>query len=807
MSPSSAQKEREAVERPLRYIKDGQFRKLDAVKNLAAFIREQSVRASQKHPSEKPFFDALRALFEGYEKLTPEERVSKIEQALALIGGVKEERAFEGFMAIDHPLRPLQEIEKKYAELAQKVQFLKGVGPKMAEKFRKAGIETIYDLMNFFPHRYEDRREVRKIKDAREGEDAVFVGEIIYHGMAFYKGLRRKTYEVQIQDETGRMKLKWFRFFAGSFEHLRQGMKVIVVGKPKFYKGQCEIHHPDFEAYQGELDSQSFGRIIPVYTEIGGVYQKTIRKVMDRAVSQFCADRVCLLPAEICERHEFLPPWKILHELHRPVRMHTKGECEKALSALAFEELFFYCLSLAKQKQTWNARPGIAFDSPGKLRESLVAALPYKLTGAQTRTLATILEDMKKPFVMNRLLQGDVGSGKTVVAALACLQAIESGFQAALMAPTELLAEQHARNFRRWFEPLGLRVVLASGNMNATERDAVYAGLASGEIAFVVGTHAVLEPKVEFSKLGLVVIDEQHRFGVRQRAKLRAKGPDPDVLVMSATPIPRTLALTLFSDLNVSILDEFPLGQKRIETHLFFDRDRARAYEEIRARVAAGEQAFVVYPLVEASERLEAKDATSMAEIFQREVFSEFKVALIHGQMPPAQKDEVMGRFLAKEIDILVSTTVIEVGIDVPNATCILIEHPDRFGLSQLHQLRGRVGRGEKESVCLLIAPTGLSQLARARLKIFAQTLDGFALAEEDLRIRGPGDLFGVLQSGLPPFRIAAFPKDLGLLESARIEAFRILESDPGFQAPAHRHFSWVLSTLWKDKMKMTEIG
>lgn len=796
------------IERPLKFIKDAQFRKINAVKNLSGYIvglceKGLAIPAGGFHEK----LEKLRSLFQDYDEVALEKKVEKIEVALGAFGPKEQAERVERFISLDHPSYEIKDLEKSYGELSKKVQYLKGVGPRMGEKLGKVGIESIYDLMNFFPSRYEDRSTISKVKELHEGIESVVAGEIVYLGVAFYKGLRRKTYEIQLQDETGRVRLKWFHFYMGTFEKLKQGMHLIVSGKPIKYREQFEIHHPDFEVYYGEKDTVSFGKIVPVYREIGGMYQKNIRKIMDNVVRQYSAMRLCLLPPTICKEHDFLPPWKSVFELHQPKKVPGEFEHLSLVRGLAFEELFFYCVALAKHKEKASLRPGISFARPTTLDQRLIEALPYELTNAQKRVLHTIKSDMAKPFAMNRLLQGDVGSGKTVVAAIAALTAIEHGYQAVFMAPTEILVDQHLKNFRKWLEPLGVSVASLSGKFSASEKKKIQEDVKAGKISFLVGTHAVLEPGIEFESLGIVVVDEQHRFGVRQRASLRNKGLDPDVLVMSATPIPRTLALTLFSDLDVSIIDEFPKGRKEIQTKVFSERDRTKAYEIIRACVKRGEQAFVVYPLVQASEKLDAKDATSMAEIFQKEIFPEYNVGLIHGQMNPTQKEEIMRDFIERRIDVLVSTTVIEVGIDVPNATCMLIEHPERFGLSQLHQLRGRIGRGDKESFCYMIAPQQISALAKKRLKIFSETLDGFTLAEHDLRLRGPGDLFGIMQSGMPQFRLAEFPRDMDLLESARVEAFKILEKDPGFLQKEHQHFPWVIENLWKHRLKMTEIG
>ncbi|MEZ4704829.1 MAG: ATP-dependent DNA helicase RecG [Bdellovibrionota bacterium] len=414
---------------------------------------------------------------------------------------------------------------------------------------------------------------------------------------------------------------------------------------------------------------------------------------------------------------------------------------------------------------------------------------------------------MKKPFAMNRLLQGDVGSGKTIVAFLSALRAIDHGYQVSLMAPTEILAEQHWKKLSKIASQLDVRVELLVGKTKKADKEIIVNRLLAGEIDLLIGTHALITQNVQFKKLGLVIVDEQHRFGVRQKESIRDKGAQPDVLIMSATPIPRTLALTIFGDLDVSIVDELPQGRKPIQTSIRSEKHRTQVYDAIRDTVSKGQQVYIVYPLVESSAYLEAKDAKSMAELFAQQIFPDLTLGLIHGQLKADEKDQVMKQFLEGDIQILVSTTVIEVGIDVPNATMMVIEHPDRFGLSQLHQLRGRVGRSDLASSCILLLPPKISQQAKSRLRHFEQIHDGFALAEEDLKLRGPGDFFGVAQSGMPHFSAAQFPRDMDLMEKARRESARILDMDPKLDDPGHRHLLWVIENIWKERLKLAQVG
>ncbi|MCB0308501.1 MAG: ATP-dependent DNA helicase RecG [Bdellovibrionales bacterium] len=801
----SVEKTLETLKRPLKYLKEADYKKLDSVKNLSQYMTTVGQKAVREHTHLKNVFEKVLYLFSDYDDQSAPEKVLRIDKAMEILE--IQTGVISKFIFSEHSIYSKDKIVEKYSFLTKQIQYVKGVGPRIAEKFAKIGMTSIYDLMNFFPVRYEDRTQMIKISDIKEGLSIVTVGEVTHHGLVFYKGLRRRTYEMQVRDGTGTLKLKWFRFYASNFQKIKQGTRLVISGKAKLFRGQYEIHHPEYEIIVNQEEPLSFGKIVPIYKEIGGLYQKTIRKIMMGVVKSYQRYRVCLLPPEICKEHDFESPGKIIEKLHFPETIYDEQQIAELKQALCYEELFFYCLSMARQKKMAEKRQGIAFTKDTLLEKRLIENLPYTLTLAQKKVFQSIRDDMIRPFAMNRLLQGDVGSGKTIVAALACTRAIEHGYQAVFMAPTEILVEQHFKNLETLFKPLGLKLAILTGKMTATQKQKIYEDIQRGDSQLILGTHALLESPVVFKQLGLVVVDEQHRFGVRQRLTLRNKGIEPDVLVMSATPIPRTLALTLFSDLDVSILDELPKGRKKITTKLFSEKSRSKAYQDIRDCLSRGEQAFIVYPLVEASEKIPLKDATTMAHVFQTEIFPEYRVGLLHGQMHSNEKEQIMEEFIQGKIHVLVSTTVIEVGIDVPNATCMLIEHPERFGLSQLHQLRGRIGRGKKESYCLIIAPYQMSVISRKRLKTFADTQDGFRLAEEDLKLRGPGDLFGTQQSGVPLFKLAEFPRDLDLLESARIEAFKIYEQDPELHQKEHSHFSWVVENLWHSKHQWVSIG
>lgn len=801
----------QAVERPLRYVQEGDPKRLKHVKNLSQHIlsiARQALSSFELQGREAEIFRSLQKLFYHYDVLSEPEKRKRIGTALSLIASKKALSDKKYFLPQDHPAIDVARLKANQKRLKKSVQFLKGVGPAISAKLSRISICTIEDLLLFLPVRYEDRRQITKIKDLQEGVRATVMGQVMFHGIAFYRGLRRRVYEIVIQDETGSIKLKWFQFSSGSFEkRIKRDQKLIISGVPRLYRSKFEMHHPDFEIFFGQHDSLSFGRVIPIYREVGGIHQRTLRKIMNYAVSAYAGERSCVIPSDICHRYDLLPPWKALMGLHHPKQILSEENILELKRVFSFEELFFYCLFLALRKKELQRRKGIAFSKQTPRFEKLIQTLPFELTSAQKMVLSTIREDMTSPRPMNRLLQGDVGSGKTIVAMLSALIAIDHGYQVAFMAPTEILAEQHMQNLAPWAVQTDVFVQSLLGRHTPKEKEEILAKLKKGKINLLVGTHALLEDQVEFQALGLVIVDEQHRFGVEQRAKIRSKAQEPDVLVMSATPIPRTLALTLYGDLDISILNQLPQGRKPIETRLYRESDRAKVYQELRKEVQKGRQAYVVYPLVETSDRLDAKDATSMAQIFQREIFPEFRIELIHGQMPSQEKEEVMKRFKSGAIDVLVSTTVIEVGIDVANATVMLIEHPERFGLSQLHQLRGRVGRGSEKSFCMMISPPQISQVAKDRLRTFAQIHDGFLLAEEDLKLRGPGDFFGVAQTGFPNFLMASFPRDLELLQMARREAFSLVSQDSDLQNSFYRHLKWMLKEVWVERLHLAQVG
>ncbi len=694
------------------------------------------------------------------------------------------------------------------------IQYVKGVGPKLAKLFEKKGILTVEDALYFLPRCYEDRRNLKKISELKQGRKETGFGQILLSGVAFYQNKKKRVFEVVVGDGSGTITLKWFR---GNERYLRdrfkKGRQLIFSGEVRWFNYQREIHHPDVEVVEGEIEKDylNFKRIVPIYSETEGLYQRTLRRLMKTILEGYAGELASPIPPEIAERQ------KLIHfsEAFRRVHFPPDGESMDALNLqrseghrrIIFDEFFFLELGMALKKRGVALESGISFKTDGTLSQKLLRQLSFQLTHAQERVLAEIKGDLEKPHPMNRLIQGDVGSGKTVVALLACLYVVECGYQAAIMTPTEVLAEQHFLNLHRWVEPLGVKVALLTSNLKGSEREDLYQSIRSGEVQLVIGTHAVIQETVEFNRLGLAIIDEQHKFGVVQRGLLKKKGENPDVLVMTATPIPRTLAMTIYGDLEVSLMDEMPPGRVPVETRVFPEAARARVYRMVEEEVRKGRQAFIVYPLVEESEKLDLRDATRMSEHLQREVFPQFRIGLLHGRMKSDEKEAIMTEVKEGRIQILVATTVIEVGLDIPNASVMVVEHAERFGLSQLHQLRGRIGRGRYPSTCILLAQYRSSEEGRIRLRAMEKTTDGFKIAEEDLALRGPGEFFGIRQSGLPDFRVAHLIRDTPILIEARREAFRLVQEDPELLHPSHSGLKDVLIKRWRGRMELATIG
>ncbi|MCH7518425.1 MAG: ATP-dependent DNA helicase RecG [Candidatus Dadabacteria bacterium] len=808
----------DALEKPLKFASKKDYSNIGKIKALDQLVGDLTLKALSLPLSigQTDALENIKGLFITYEGFEIGKKREIIKNSLGIIEKLRnsdipsasqnqaEEVESEEKGSSDKNGTSLsQTIDRDSAELGDMsqipIQFVKGVGPRIASILKKKGIESVEDALYYFPRMYEDRRTVKSISKLVPGERETVMGKIILAGKVRTK--RRSLYQVVISDKTGTITLVWFQF---NEKYLRtaykKGASVILTSEVTVgYRDALQIVHPrpeDIEVIDEgeEIDEEHihFNRIVPIYPLTEGVKQRRMRRIMKSVVDTYGSSIPSFIPDQIKSTRGALEFSTALKRVHFPQEQDrvidlsdTNSVYEsKPHNTVSYSEFFLTEIGLAIKKRDVANLPGIAFSLTGELTESLVDKLPFDLTSAQKRVLSEIEGDMLSDRPMNRLLQGDVGSGKTIVALLSILKAVESGYQAVLMVPTEILAEQHLASVLEYVKGMGLRVVFLKSSLSKSEKNIYYKAIMSGEAQIAVGTHALIQDKVDFKNLGLVVIDEQHRFGVMQRARLMSKGKNPDVLVMTATPIPRTLALTVYGDLDVSVLDELPPGRKEIKTKVYYDQkgSRERAYGIVRKEIEKGRQAYVVYPMIEESESPDFKDlkyATQMAEELQNDVFPDFRVGLLHGKMKTDEKEAVMKRFISHHLDILVATTVIEVGVDVPNVTVMVVENAERFGLTQLHQLRGRIGRGGHDSYCILISSFKRSEDAEKRLMIMEETSDGFKIAESDLMIRGPGDFLGTKQSGLPQFRFANLIRDSRILGEAREDAFKLVKEDP----------------------------
>jgi ATP-dependent DNA helicase RecG len=822
------------IRKPLAFASRDNFAHLKSLAAMEPFMRAQ-VDELKRVSDNAETMTELEKLFVGFDSLLPDEKKKRIIAAASLIDSLEPGRPGptvhgESPKILPHPLKealphqgragPLPHDERVHdasaapLKLDTPIQYCKGIGPKRAELFKKLGIFTVEDALFYLPWRYEDRGNLKKIGRLTYGSYETVSGTVVSAEVASTKRRRLKIFELVITDGSGMLVGSWFNqpFMKKAFN---PGQKVILSGivKSNPYRGGLpQIDNPDYEVMdENEPDILIHtGRTVPIYRTTAGLSVRYLRS-MEKTILDFCGSAVPdVLPEYLIKKYSLMPAAEAVSEVHFPTREKDIVMLNRGMSAahrrLSFDELFMLELGLALRKYgVASDKKGITFKNIGALETALRKKLPFRLTGAQERVVSEIKKDMTADRPMNRLVQGDVGCGKTIVAMIAALVAVENGYQACIMAPTEILADQHYKNISATASGLGLTVRSLTGGLKKKGKDALLAEIGSGAAQIVVGTHALIEQDVKFKRLGLAIIDEQHRFGVMQRSTLTSKGYEPDVLVMTATPIPRTLALTVYGDLDVSVIDEIPPGRSAVITKLYFESRRGEAYRFIESELKKDRQVYVVYPLVEETEKSDLKAATEMAEHLQKDVFPNWKVGLLHGKMKGDEKEAVMASFKSGETRMLVSTTVIEVGVDVPNATVMVIEHPERFGLAQLHQLRGRVGRAGHQSYCILMGPRMFAEEARERLNVFVRTNDGFRIAEEDLRLRGPGEFFGTRQSGLPDLRAANIIRDADLLEKARAEAFELVQQDPELER--HQPLRELLRRKWQGRLGLISVG
>ena len=827
--------------RPIEFASRDECAHLGTVKNLGVFVSTQvlAALANQVYPKAiEARLVSLRDLFVDFQPALPLSEQRRRLQAAALIvkslrGAAPEVPASSGeeceLPVSGHPL----DGQERTGLWNVPIRFAKGVGPARTALLRRLNVETVEDALWTVPWRYEDRSVMTPIGNLVPGMAASICGIVKKCEAKRTKNRRLRVLDVGIEDQTGKMQAVFF-----NQPYLEE---VLAIGKHVMMSGRVVAGRqgwmvPRMDVVQYEVigeDAESalhVGRIVPIYHETKGWTSRQMRVLEKSLLHTHARELHDQLPVPLRARQRLIPIHEALQEVHFPKAGTDSLLLEQgktpAHRRLAFEELFLLQMALATRQRSVQSEPkGLQFNPRTPLLEKLGRLLPFRLTVSQDRVIREILRDMLAPRPMNRLVQGDVGSGKTAVALHAIVMACGSGYQAALMAPTEILAEQHYRNLSGIFEGLGLKAALVRGGDKASAKKTQISQLAVGEIQVAIGTHALIQKGVRFKNLGLAVVDEQHKFGVLQRKTLIDKGYRPDMLVLTATPIPRTLAMTVYGDLDVSIIDELPPGRKPVRTFLYSEAHRRRAYQIIRDELRSGRQAYVIYPLIEESEKSDLQAAIQGAGQLQQGELAEFRVGLLHGRMKAAEKESVMADFKAGVVQVLVATTVVEVGVDVPNATVMLIEHAERFGLAQLHQLRGRVGRSSHQSYCLLMAAgvgrgaarsgrldfsgeaaDALSS-ARERLEALVRSNDGFVIAEEDLRIRGPGEFFGFRQWGMPEFRVANLVRDGELLQQARLEAFSLLKQDPGLKAAAHQGLRDAMLRKWKEKLELGSIS
>ncbi len=803
-----------AIERPLIFASKNNFSALLNIKGLEELIPSLVEKALPFISSNKSKNNLINLAqdFKIYKTLTSDEKKVLIKTALLNIKNITTSQNKKPLKK-EAPSSNTSFTESMHM-LSTPIDKIKGVGPKISESLKRMNINNIEDLLYLIPRDYIDRRRIKKISQINSGEHATIIGKVMSISSRAFAG-RSKLFEIMISDGSQNLSAKWFRINA-KYQNIlksrfKEGTEVILSGTISNFRYQKEVHHPEIDIVAGEDTFETKLKILPVYPLTEGIHQKSMHKIMEYTVLNFCKFIPDVMPDNIREKNDLIPLQTAFQHVHFP---DTEDDIDNLLEMqsdyhrrIVFDEFFMLQTVLALRKKGIAIVPGISFKIHQDKINKFLKTLPFSLTNAQQRSVDDIFTDMKRTYPMNRLIQGDVGSGKTVVSLVACLCAKLNGYQSAIMAPTEILAEQHLKTIKSLTEKLNINVVLLTSSQPKAQKDAALVKIKNGESDIIIGTHALIQEAVEFKKLGFAVIDEQHKFGVMQRAEIKRKGENPDVMVMTATPIPRTLGLTVYGDLDISIINELPPGRKPIKTKVFHENRREDVYRIISQELEKSRQAFIVYPLVEESEKMDLLDATNMASYLQKDIFPDYKVGLVHGRMKGIEKDAIMNKFKEGTINILVSTTVVEVGIDVPNASLIIIEHAERFGLSQLHQLRGRVGRGSAESMCILLAQFKKSDEAKQRLTIMSKTNDGFKIAEEDFNIRGPGEFLGTRQSGLPDFRVAHIGRDIKILVDARKAAFDLIDRDPELKKPEHQLLKRLLLERWKGRLELAGIG
>ena len=795
----------EKILKPFELEKNNNYSNKSVIKGFDAYVlhwleeaikKSQDLKASKK--SREFIIETLNKLWKKF-KFYPDADKSQREKIVS--GGRGLIKEIEKFM--DDPVVPL----KKNEDLGSSAQYLNGVGPKRAGLLKHLGISTIMDLLTYFPFRYEDRSHLSLIRHISDGEIKTIRAVVKDQKIIWTR--HGPLLKVIITDGSGEAVMVCFNQFYIK-DILTKGTTLILTGKfSRKTKKMLDISNFTYEVIHsiddGGMEDETIhtNRIVPVYNTTQYLNMRFLRSLIKRTLDEYLPVLADALPVQVINKFKFTDYKTAVSNIHFPPDLKT---IEEARRRLVFEEFFYLQAILAIEKRNVKETPGISYSLPQDYIAEFENLLPFKLTLSQKSVILEILKDMALPRPMNRLLQGDVGSGKTVVALAAVYAAIKNGYQAAFMAPTEILAEQHFMNLEGFLLRLGTKSALLVSGTSKNERTKILKGLAGGDIKFIIGTHALIEEDVKFNKLGFVIIDEQHKFGVIQRAKLRVKGLNPDVLVMTATPIPRTLALTVYGDLDVSSIKELPPGRGETKTVFYPENKRGDVEKLIRKEMEGGRQIYVVYPLIEESEKVDLKAATKEF-IRLCKVYPEFKIGLLHGRLPSAEKEIIMQEFKSGKINMLVSTTVIEVGIDVPNASIMLIEHPERFGIAQLHQLRGRIGRGKYESTCILLLGSRLSIEGRQRIKSFTGTNNGFEIAEADLKIRGPGEFAGIRQHGMPEFRIANIIKDADVLSLARQEAFNLVSEDPYLAMKENIPLKKQLQRVYKGKERLLKVG